>query len=478
MKKLRFLALIMSVLLIFCSSGCNKKKDKIKTNNKPTTSSINSDSNKNDETTIDSSNSSDADDDTNTNEEDNVTSRRPKPVKTDPNAVVRVSWNGPKGYRIIVPDGNADMMKAAKVLQEYIKTKFNTSIDIAEDSVAKTAKEILIGATNRTESVKNTAYNDYSMAVKNGKLVFGAGSYLAAEKAIGIFMNQENPAGRVQEFSGTNDFETTKLGQYKYVWGDEFNGLGFGSSKYFIVADDSQQLTPWEDTDIVEDPSVLDVSDGYLKLNNRRWYNPTNGTVEYAQHALLSTKNTLNYQYGYLEMRARVPIVHGINASLWLTQADTSHKGSDKPKAYSTEIDVFETFASEDTLSFGLHKWFNTGSLMSPKRIYVFEDRYQLSEQYHLYGFEWTPKEMSVYVDGEKYGTFDITQNYDKTDDTDMSQFHEPLCLLLSNGLITPYSSYIPYNGAEINPENLPAEFWIDWIRLYQKPGEGKLILK
>ena len=55
---------------------------------------------------------------------------------------------------------------------------------------------------------------------------------------------------------------------------------------------------------------------------------------------------------------------------------------------------------------------------------------------------------------------------------------HEPLCLLLSNGLITPYSSYIPYNGAEINPENLPAEFWIDWIRLYQKPGEGKLILK
>lgn len=262
MKKLRFLALIMSVILIFCSSGCDKKKDKIKTNNKPTTSSINSESNKNDETTIDSSNSSDADDDTNTHEEDNITSRRPKPVKTDPNAVVRVSWNGPKGYRIIVSDGNADMMKAAKVLQEYIKTKFNTSIDIAEDSVAKTAKEILIGATNRTESVKNTAYNDYSMAVKDGKLVFGAGSYLAAEKAIGIFMNQENPAGRVQEFSGTNDFETTKLGQYKYVWGDEFNGLGFGSSKYFIVADDSQQLTPWEDTDIVEDPSVLDVSDG------------------------------------------------------------------------------------------------------------------------------------------------------------------------------------------------------------------------
>ena len=170
MKKLRFLALIMSVLLIFCSSGCNKKKDESKTNSKPTTSSINSDNNKNDETTIDSSNSSDSDDDTNTHEEDNVTSRRPKLVKTDPNAVVRVSWNGPKGYRIIVPAGNADMMKAAKVLQEYIKTKFNTSVDIAEDSVAKTAKEILIGVTNRNESVKNTAYNGYSMDVKNGKL--------------------------------------------------------------------------------------------------------------------------------------------------------------------------------------------------------------------------------------------------------------------------------------------------------------------
>ena len=42
------------------------------------------------------------------------------------------------------------------------------------------------------------------MAVKNSKLVFGAGSYLAVKKVISIFVNQQNPAGQVQEFSGTN----------------------------------------------------------------------------------------------------------------------------------------------------------------------------------------------------------------------------------------------------------------------------------
>ena len=320
MKKIRFCALTMAMILAFCFAGCNKQKatesSQAASSRRPDTSENSSDAVSDGSSDVESSdissdNSSEADPGSdsvlpgndlpapsetggNTN---NTSSGRAKPVKTDPNAIVRVNWNGPAGYKIIVPARSADMMKAGKILQGYLKTKFNASVDVAEDSAAKTAKEILIGATNRTESPKNVAFNDYSMTVKGGRLVFGAGSYQAAEKAVGIFVNQQNPAGQVQEFSGTNDFETTRLGQYKYVWGDEFNGLGFSSSKYFVLADETQALDPWEDTDVVsDDPSVLDVSDGYLKLNNRRWYNPTNGTVEYVQHEMVSTKNTMNYQ--------------------------------------------------------------------------------------------------------------------------------------------------------------------------------------
>ena len=76
-----------------------------------------------------------------------------------------------------------------------------------------------------------------------------------------------------------------------------------------------------------------------------------------------------------------------------------------------------------------------------------------------------------MYIDGECYMTFDLTENFDGK--SDMKGFHDPAYLILNNHLFTESSTFKPYDGCEIANVNLPVEYDVDWIRLYQKPSEG-----
>ena len=76
------------------------------------------------------------------------------------------------------------------------------------------------------------------------------------------------------------------------------------------------------------------------------------------------------------------------------------------------EVDIFEVFGSDDTLVFNLHKWdvkatnnISHTSLdsLDLNRSYTFENSFNLENEFHVYAFEWTPDEVSAYVDGKKY---------------------------------------------------------------------------
>ena len=93
---------------------------------------------------------------------------------------------------------------------------------------------------------------------------------------------------------------------------------------------------------------------------------------------------------------------------------------------------------------------------------------------------------MVMYVDNESYMTFDITddyENYDKTgnsSDGGMQGFHSPLeviigCGLYSPAYVNPYQPWAKdYMITDLNV--LPFDLEVDYIRLYQKSGEGQLI--
>jgi hypothetical protein len=160
---------------------------------------------------------------------------------------------------------------------------------------------------------------------------------------------------------------------------------------------------------------------------------------------------------------------------------------------YFVEIDVFEVFGSPDTVVSNIHKWYDgsiynywTENGLEPqdsnhtqwnkdKKVWVSPNRDTINQEYHTYGWEWTPKVMSFYVDSSLIMTYDIVNSYDLC--KDMTGFHDPEFVMFNNHVTSTDSSY-QVGLIEDSLDKLPSEYYIDYFRLYQKKdGKSKIWL-
>jgi beta-glucanase (GH16 family) len=304
---------------------------------------------------------------------------------------------------------------------------------------------------------------------------------------------------------------TIKLGEntYSFVWGDEFDSSSLDSSKWtWDKANSCMSPSDSNELILVDDERAIKLKDSKLVLTSSILSNNGDGSHLYGTPASVSTIDKMAYVYGYCEIRAKVPFGKGLWPSFWAVSDKTLHPIPQKK--YITEIDVFEVFGTRDGIVPNLHKWyqkeiysydelhdrkcFNHTQFAqqmfcgSKNIIYNFgeqsHDISNLSNEFHTYGFEWTPEEISMYIDGIKYMTYDILNSYDDCDD--MTGFHEPIVIIFNNFLFVNSSDYIPefergiptvINDCE---ENLPAVYEIEYFRLYQNKEvpESKLYLK
>lgn len=273
---------------------------------------------------------------------------------------------------------------------------------------------------------------------------------------------------------------------YRLVWNDEFDGNKLDGSKWTLRPD----MAPGSDISLCgeENPEVVRVEDGKLKLCTIK--NSGNNEKTYSSCLSVTTFNKMRFRYGYLEISARVPYMKGAWPSFWLKSlADDI---GPTPKAdYMAEIDIFEVFSSTNKAVPNLHKWYERtvalpagykanhtqggDMLAGSKRPYVFEDVTNLNNEYHTYGFEWTPEYMAMSIDGEVYCTYDINSNYDGY--SDMSGFHDSLYVLFNNHLFTEQSNTWLTDGKLDETTVFPINYWIEYIRLYQNDEYGDLYL-
>ncbi len=190
----------------------------------------------------------------------------------------------------------------------------------------------------------------------------------------------------------------------------------------------------------------------------------------------LSTKDTMNFRYGYLEMRAKIPFRHGAWPSFWMCS-----KRQLKKADYFSEIDIFEVFSSTDTLVVNLHKWKDGQHAMLPggegcsNRGYTFRNPENLNNEYHNYGLEWNKKYMAFSVDGEEFAKFPIDESGEFSDGLPgMQGFHDFAYILINNELFSPGRSWIPDGAALTDDDPMPIEYCIDYVKLYQNSDDGE----
>lgn len=269
---------------------------------------------------------------------------------------------------------------------------------------------------------------------------------------------------KLQKYHNEGEYKVMTEGGRELVWNLEFETETDTSQLSSKLNTTVETMSPDRKTLFMsskKDNYFLDSGELVLRITK----NEENNT--YTTASCLTTADRMAFKYGYVEMRAKVPYKRSVWPSFWM-QPDKKLKES---ALYNGEIDIFEVFGSGRTVTFNLHKWYNDYAgtdVIGNRGNYIGNLNYSfanssISNDYHIYGFEWTPDYMKVYIDGYCYYQVSIKEEDDYSlEHPGMDCFRDYYYLCWNNWL---YESEVTDGSLAA-----PVDYRIDYVRLYQNP--------
>lgn len=274
--------------------------------------------------------------------------------------------------------------------------------------------------------------------MKNHWLQIALGSWIAVAMAWSAAHADEAVPQTVKSYEG----KTLKL-----VWNDEFNGTGAPDPadwkyEHGFVRNHEKQFYTEKRTENVY------LKDGRLVIVGLREAYEENGVKAEYTSGSVHTKGLHEWQYGRIEVRAKLPKGKGVWPAIWTI-------GSGAPYPYAGEIDLMEYVGKEPSVVHGtIHGKGKEGrqycSSHGSVRLPDVEDRMA------VYAIEWTHDRIWFFVDDQMYFTVDLNEFNAVGRPFDYPQ-HLKLNLALGGGW-----------GGPIDDSIFPQTFEIDYVRVYQ----------
>ncbi|GGW43815.1 glycoside hydrolase family 16 protein [Arenibacter certesii] len=241
---------------------------------------------------------------------------------------------------------------------------------------------------------------------------------------------------------------TEEQSSWKLIWEEHFEKDDYlDAAKWNVIernsADWGNYMSPHED--------CIHIKDGKLYL--RGIVNPDRSidTVPYLTGGV-STKGKFAYQYGKIEIKAKLESAQGAWPALWML-ADQPKYGA-YPK--NGEIDLMERLSFEEKIFQTVHSYYTLE--LKQKSIPPHSNTVAVNpEKYNVYGMEWFPDKLVFTLNGKE------TFIYPKLEDVDPSQwpFDQPFYFMLDMQL---GGSWV----GKVDPKDLPVQMIIDWVKVYQ----------
>lgn len=229
------------------------------------------------------------------------------------------------------------------------------------------------------------------------------------------------------------------------VWEENFDGDSLNEANWnFDEGDGCPNLCGWGNNERqIYTQKNHTVDDGMLtitaKLENRK-YTSTR----------ITTKGKKEFQYGKMEVRAKLPIGKGLWPAFWMLGSNMDEVGW----PLCGEIDILEYVGREpETIFTTLHTADSHGNSKNTKK-----DKIPgIEEGFHIYGIDWSKDKIDFYIDDKLFYTF---QPENKT--VEVWPFDQPFYFLVNMAVGGHFG------GQEIDDSVFPQEFVIDYIRVYQ----------
>lgn len=168
--------------------------------------------------------------------------------------------------------------------------------------------------------------------------------------------------------------------------------------------------------------------------------------------ARLLTREKASWQYGYIEVKAKLPQGRGTWPAIWMLPEENIHGGWPK----NGEIDIME------------HVGYDPGKIHGTVHTEAFnhtigtqQGGFQLikdfNTKFHIYAIHWTEEKIDFLIDGTTYFTFENTKN-----DYKEWPFDQPFHLILN----------IAVGGAWGGQQGVATDIWpqrmeVDYVRVY-----------
>ena len=237
----------------------------------------------------------------------------------------------------------------------------------------------------------------------------------------------------------------------KLVWSEEFNYSGtpdpkkWGFEKGYVRNDELQYYT--------DRPENVRVEDGYLVIEARLDSLEVDGKVHPVTSSSILTKNKAEWQYGRIEVRAKIPSSLGTWPAIWMLGTNIDQVGW--PAA--GEIDILEHVGYEpDKIHVNVHtKAYNHSIGTGKGKSIDFPRPY---DSFHVYAVDWNQEKIEFFVDDKKVFTF---ENEKKSKDE--WPFDQPFFLILNLAIGGAWGGQ---QGVDLS--TLPQKYYVDYVRVYQ----------
>jgi beta-glucanase (GH16 family) len=182
---------------------------------------------------------------------------------------------------------------------------------------------------------------------------------------------------------------------YQLAWSDEFNGNTLNPQNWtFDIGNNSG----WGNQELEYYTSSTNnafVSAGNLIIEARQ---ETNNGFNYSS-ARLKTEGIQQFTYGRIDIRAKLPVAHGMWPALWMLGSDISTI----PWPGCGETDIMELVGSNPNRVTGSMHWQNSDGSEG-----TFNNNYYLgsgdfSQQFHVYSLLWQHDTVQFFVDDSLY---------------------------------------------------------------------------
>jgi len=165
----------------------------------------------------------------------------------------------------------------------------------------------------------------------------------------------------------------------------------------------------------------------------------------------ITTKAKKEFQYGKIELRAKLPIGKGLWPAFWMLGSNISEVGWPA----CGEIDILEYVGKEpQTIFTSLHTPDSFGETINTRKTII----ENIEQGFHVYTVGWTKEKIVFYVDDQLVYTFSP-----KKHSKEIWPFDQPFYIIVNLAIGGNFG------GPEVDNTIFPQEFIIDYIKVYQE---------